>query len=163
MPQSLIHLPESADFVILGCHITIWNHKITSWDGLVGRITDIIRSGNSDRDTLYQFEKHGISFETAIRNCIMELKDDADILGWMIRRHYDISRINGNTADDTRDIILDFSKSEAGRIMAAHIIEKIKRCNSWQKLYSELHQRSEFSEDMKNKIIGELKQQCRKV
>ena len=93
MPQSLIHLPKDAEFEIGGWDIIIRNHKIVNSDSLFLLITNMIGMDDSNRDTLYQFEKHGISYEAAIEYCVHELDNQVDLLRILIFWNYDYPKI----------------------------------------------------------------------
>ena len=162
MPQSLTQLPKKAGFYIVGWDIIIRNHRVTGM-GLFWDIMRIIRGVNSDRQTLTEFEKHGISFEAAIECCASEMEHDVNMLT-NIMWHGDIlESVFGTTQMlDTRSKCEDFSKSMAGRKIAEIYIEKIRICDNWGELYDEFHYTSEFIKDIKNRIVEELKQ-CRRV
>ena len=155
MTQSLTQLPKDATFRIAGWTIIIRNHEVMYIHGLIGEMMNIIHVGESDRDTLYQFEKHGISFEMAIEYCAKELEENSDVLKLFISRYYDMC--------DSISLDVGFSKSDAGRIIAGQFVEKIRSCDNWEELYNELHLTSMFQKEMKNKIKREMEQQCRKV
>ena len=165
MPQSLTRLPENTRFKILGNGITIKNHKI-EWTGdLIGEIMYIIESEDTDRNSLYQFEKYGISFEMAIEESVRGLEEDIRVLGYLVYWHLsifdEIGRINDNCIDYT---VMDFSKSVAGRNAAGQYIDAIRNCNDWGELYDLLRVTSKFQKNMEKKNLMEIReQQCRKV
>ena len=150
MPQSLTQLPEEADIRIARKNVTIQNHKVLERGGLTGRIRLIIEDENSDIQSLYQFEKHGVSYEAAIEYCAQEFEEDAVILANFIVRNLNERRA------------LSFSESVAGRKIAEQFIEKIRSCDNWGELYEELHRSSRFHQEIVDKISTEL-EQCRKV
>ena len=164
MPQSLIQLPKTAEFVICGERIRIKDHRFMSSYSYFFKIMSIIKDSKSDSDTLYQFEKHGISYEATIEHCAYELEHDADALFNVIYWIYRIRNITGANINKNWNVIGDFSESGAGGKIAEQIIEKIRSCENWGQLYEEMHPESRFSEDMKKKTRKEMiQQQCRKV
>ena len=164
MGQSLIQMPKEAKFEIAGWPIRIRRYMATNVDGLSGRIWHIIQDGDSDRQSLYQFEKRGVSFEAAIECCVSEMEHDGNMLTNIIW-HGNIlkSVFHPSQMLNTRSKCKDFSESMAGRKIAEQFIEKIRSCDNWGELYDEMQMTSKFNQDMKNRIIYELEQQCRKV
>ena len=160
MPQSLIQLPETADFKIIRYHVKMKNHVFPG-DGLMGRIIAIIGSEISNRDTLYQFEKHGISFEAAIECCAAELEQRAWILENIIFWIYCIQKRPTNKY--VTRVLPDYVKSVEGRKIAAQLIEKIRSCSDWGELYDELKITSKFNINIKQNITDGMTHQCRKV
>ena len=159
MPQSLIQLPKIADFEIGMCPVIIRSNKVIQIGGLMGNILYIIQNAESDRNILYQFEEHGISFETAIEECARELEYDIETLGNFIYWNMNYIQVSaGMTTNKDLDIIYKFAESEAGKKIAAQFIEKIRGCNNWEEIYDELHQKSSFQKEMKNRIQTEIKQ-----
>ena len=162
MPQSMTKMPEEADFDISLYPVTIWNHKVEQLGGLLGVITGIIRDENMDRNTLYQFEEHGISFETAIEECVCELENNTDTLGNIVAWN----KMHGKTTETLYkdwDDACKFSKGVTGRNIAEQYIEKIRSCNNWDELYDEMQQTSKFSKYMGSQMMAGVKEQCRKV
>ena len=158
MPQNLIQLPKKADFRIAGWTITIRNHKVAESSGLIGCIMKVADDVKSNRDTLYQFEKHGINFETAIEECARELEYDIETLGNFIYWNMNYIKVSaGMTTNKDLDIIYKFAESEAGKKIAAQFIEKIRGCNNWEEIYDELQLTTKFSKYMKERIIKEIK------
>ena len=153
MGQSLTQMPKKTDFKICGWEISIMEHKARGSEGLYGRIVFIVEDPESNRDTIQQFEKYGISFEAAIECCAEELEENPGVLAWFISWEYDM----GDSG-----FIAGFSESEAGRSTATQLMEKIRSCDNWVELYDELHHSSRFQKEMKSKILKEL-EQCPKV
>ena len=153
MPQSLTQLPKDAYFRILGWEIKIRNHKIWGYfdSGFFGVMMHIIRDADSNKQTLYQYEKHGISFEMVIECCAQEFEEDAVILANIITRELHERRS------------FSFSESAAGRKIAEQFIEKIRSCDDWGELYDEMYETSKFRKDIKNRIREGLEQQWHKV
>ena len=163
MAQNLIGMPKTADFKINGYDITIRDHMILNTDGLFGDIMDMIRSSHTNIDTLCQFEKHGISFETAIEYCAKELEHNAEIFTGVIYWYYnDFEGLKENSDNGFWEPIHAFSKSAAGKAFAEQHIEKIRSCGNWGELHDELKKTSKFSVDMRNRITVEMKR-CLKV
>ena len=163
MPQSITQLPMYADFKILRYHFTIRYHKVREVERLFGNIMWIIVDTNSDGQTLRQFEKHGISFETMIEECARELEHDVGVLAWFICLNHNADTIRGpNILENKWSACLNFSKSDAGRNIADQFIEKIRSCDNWDQLYEEIHPQNIFCKNMEKRIIMELKQ-CHKV
>ena len=162
MPQSLTQMPKEASFVIRGWPIRIRDHEVVSDDGLFGEIMHMVKRPNTDRRVLARLEEHKINYETAIEYCARELENNTVILANIINWYYNMGDIEKASWQYNRNIILDFSKMDAGRAIASQFIEKIRSCENWQELYDEMHLTSKFSKDMKKKIIREIKQ-CRKV
>ena len=163
MGQSLIQMPKSAYFDIEGYTITIRDHKVENFGGLLGKIAGIIGDEVfSHRLILEEFEKHGVSYEAVIEWCAYELEHDTNILESIIRDQY------GYHEDAEHDYIRHkniriFSKSEKGRNMANQFIEKIRSCENWGELYDELHPRSKFQREMGCRAIKEIEYSCHRV
>ena len=153
MPPNMLQLPKEADFLICGWQIYIQNHRAVKGYNLFPRIMGIIRSVNSDRQTLTEFEKHGISYEAAIECCAEELEENPGVLVWFISWMYVIR--------NSKEPTVGFSKSKRGRFIADQLVEKIRNCDGWVELYDELHHSSRFQKEMKKRIIKELKEQNR--
>ena len=161
MTQNLIQLPKEALFEVGKRLITIMDHKVMNRWGLLDTILLIVRSFDSDRQTLYQFEEHKVSFEAAIEYCAAELEHDTDALFCVVYGKYAIQNIRGLGIDKTYYLIEDFSKSVAGRKIAEQLIEKIRSCDNWGELYDEMLYTSKFTKDMRKRMIKELKEQNR--
>ena len=159
MPQSLIQLPKTAEFVIRGWNVTIENHKIVNDEmGLFSTIIGVVDTSGSNKQTLYQLEKLGISFESAIECCASELELDVNILSEIIWYHIGMQKPASILENEEgKDLFLYFSKSVTGRIIADQYIEKIRSCNNWEELYEELNLKSKFRKDMTKKIRTGLK------
>ena len=149
MGQSLTRLPKEAEFEIDGWPIEIHNHCIAHEDGLTGNIMSIILKPDSDRNTLKQFEKYGISFEMVIEKCVYELEYNTTILTFYI------TGINEDN-ESYWGKVNQFSASDAGRRIAGQVIEKIRSCDDWGMLYDELHFSSRFQKEIKKKIEKEM-------
>ena len=161
MPQSLIQLPKEADFKIDGRDIEIWDHKFGNDGGLIWHIICIIHSPFSNRETLTELEKHGISFEAVIEYCVTELERDIDIRTHIINWYHNIRNyLECNTTDEWI-AIYNFSKSMTGKKIADKLVEKIRSCDNWEELYDELHRDSRFQKDLKKRIIGKMEQKFR--
>ena len=152
MPQSLTQLPKTADVDIAGCDIYIRDHKVVTADGLFGAITWIVSDGDSNRETLYQFEKYGINFESAIECCAHELECDVRVL------IYAIMQYAPSLLEDRRELLADFLESRAGRAIADMYAEKIRSCSNWGELYDEMDHKSKFQKDVGNKINADVDQ-----
>ena len=183
MPQSLTQLPETAEFEIGGWCLVIRDHKVVSDGGLWEFINHVVN--NIRGQSLYQFEKHGISFEAAIEYCAYEYENYAEpltnLIFWqyniesyktdIIRQYltlrnypfgqYNIESYKTDSRGSCLQNIDDFSKSNAGRKIAAQYIEKIRSCDNWGDLYDEMRLTSRFNKDVKNRIIQELEEQNR--
>ena len=158
MPQNLIQMPKDAEFEICGWLIEIRNHAVMLMDGLFGMMMHIIKDEGSDKQTLYQFEKYGVSFEAAIECCAWELENGVDVLARAISDKYRLWRALPKNIGHSEH---DFSESAAGRAVADQYIEKIRSCDNWGDLYAELHPTSKFSMDINTKIdVGIV---CHKV
>ena len=156
MPQNLIQIPETVEFSVLGYFVAIKNHEFATYYGLFGRINDIIRDSYSSGETLYQFEKHGISYEAAIECCVSELEHDTNVLANAISGHYKIWVDNKEGVNWLT--LVDFSGSDTGRVMASQFIEMIRSCDDWEQLYDHMQLNSKFQKEMKGKINGWLEQ-----
>ena len=160
MPQSLTQLPKDADFRVLGWEIQTRNHRIINCaHGLWGVIIDIIRDSDSSMDTLYQFEKQGISWEMAVECFAHELEYHDTALSDTICWCYDNLEIKKMFTEKTLERIDGFSESAAGRKIAEQFIEKIRNCDDWEELYDEMQMTGKFRKDMKRRIKRELKKQ----
>ena len=162
MPQNLIQLPKKADFRIAGWTITIRNHKVAESSGLIGCIMKVADDVKSNRDTLYQFEKHGINFETAIEECVMEIEYDTYALAWVIGRYHDFLTIEITDWPAYRRIRANVIKSSAGKAVVNQFIENIRSCDDWGELYDKLQLTTKFNKDAK-KIIKKGIDQCHKT
>ena len=162
MPQSLIQLPKDAEFEIEEWCIKIEDHQMMYGAGLFTVMMDIVKGGYSHRNTLYQFEKHGISFEAAIECCVRELEYDTDAFIDFIRQYCDGMKYMGSVADSLRGCGA-FSESEIGRKIATQFVEKIRSCDDWDEFCTEMSQKSKFITYIKKKIKEEMRQQCRKI
>ena len=151
MIQSLTQLPKTAKFRIGGWGITIQNHKVKYPYSLFDCILDIIMDPRSDRQMLYQFEGHGISWEMIIEECVRELEEDTDVFA------HSLNRYNNTWVDWAHSIA--FSESVAGRKIAGLLVEKIRSCDNWDDLYDEMQRRTKFHKDMRKRINKELKKQ----
>ena len=156
MGQSLTRLPKTADFEIRGVVIQIRDHKCNSYWGLWGKIIDFIEYSETDKEHLRQFEKHGISFETVIEECVHEMEHDADILANFINLYYSARFIKSEM--ERRKRTYAFSKSDAGRRIAGQVIERIRSCDNWDELYDEFKRTGKFRTEMGHIIESELKQ-----
>ena len=167
MPQSLIQqLPKTVDIEFrgidgdpwtlkirnnkikdkIGWSIKMYNHKIADGDTLFGSIIWIIKLDDGNQ-MLNKFEKHGISFETAIERCAKELEENPGVLEFFITWDCGWKKSSQSAAS--------FSESAAGRIIAGQFVEKIRSCGDWVELEDELDMSSRFRKDMYNRIIGE--------
>ena len=164
MPQNLIRLPKIADIRFTGRDVTIRNHKVVERGGLTSRIMRITNDQGSNRQTLVEFEKHGINSEMAIEECVRELEEDVNTLAHAVFMYWDREDIlKYYTGKKWDDGIFAFTKNKTGRIIADQYIEKIRSCDNWGDLYDELHHTSKFQKYMKKRIKEEMRQQCRKV
>ena len=161
MPQNLIQLPKEAYFPVSITTITIQDHKVVNRYGLFGKIGSITRRSNSDMQSLYQFEKHGVSFEAAIEECARELEHDIHILANAISDHYEIWEKDDGC--NRWNNLCDFAASETGRVMASQFIEMIRSCDNWEQLYDHMQLNSKFQKEMKGKINRWMEQQCLKI
>ena len=165
MSQSLTQLPETANIGIGRTYTTIVNHKVTGdYSGIIGQILSVTKCPECDRYSLAEFEKHGISFEAAIENSVLDLEDDnpnglASIVYW----EYNMRDFGGEHISMNQWASNVFAKSAAGRIMAEQLVEKIRSCNNWEELYDELHMSSQFQKDMKSRLVREIKRYCLRV
>ena len=161
MPQSLTQLPETASFEIGGCHVKIDDHKVVDWFLFV-YVWSIINEVDSDLQTLTEFEKHGISFESLIEYCVHELECKEYALTKLIW-HNDLGECSmKDSVAGIWETNHNYSKSVEGRNIAEQLVEKIRSCDDWNELYEEIHWKSKFHKYMKSKIIKEL-EQCLRV
>ena len=156
MPQRIVQLPKKAEFEIMGCPIIINDHRIMNYCDIFDEVMNIIQHSDYDRHALDQFEKYGVCFKDAIKYYIRELKYDTKSLVYVVFRHYNVHKNTRKQNNDLWDIIRDFSESEAGAMITRRFIDKINNCGNWGELYSEMHNTSRFSLDLKSRIIWEL-------
>ena len=161
MAQSLTRLPKTAEFSIQRIHVKINDHKMEPHTDLLDIIMNINKDEFSDRNTLSQFEKHGISWKMAVEQCVKEMQYDTDVLGWIIFWNVNISTSKVALKNYDDKITCAFSKSVAGRHIATQFIEEIRRCNNWGELHDQMHWKSRFGKDVEKQIIEGLK--CHKV
>ena len=155
--QSIVRLPEMVDFKIGRWPVIIWDHRITDSGGLLNVIKNLAGDMQADRETLSQFEDHGISYETAIECCIGELEEDPHILAEFIYWDYKIEKSKKSYYQGKISNELGFFvNSEMGRNIADHIIEKLRDCQNWGELYDEMHPDSKFNEDIIKQIREEM-------
>ena len=155
MPQNLIRLPKTAEFVMGEYQITIWNHEYTNESGLFTVIMSV--SNGWPIQTLYLFENNGVSYEALIECCTHELEYNARILAHFINWYCIDLKYTESVVESTRRT-LAFSKSEAGRKIAIQFVEKIRSCGNWDELYDEMKLTGKFGTDIKKKIKEEMKQ-----
>ena len=159
MPQSLTQLPEMTDMKILGWEIKIRNHNVLGYfdSGLFAIIMGIMDDYDCDRKTLYQLEKHGISYEAAIECCVREIEHISSVFTGFIWRHCEPFKMIDINVEKNYEKVHDFSESVGGRMIADQIVEKIRSCENWGELYDELHMSSRFQKEMENRIKKEIK------
>ena len=163
MPQSLIRLPKKADIEIVEVRIEIRDHKVPNKGGLMWFIMYLIQNHYSNKQTLVELEKYGVSYEAAIEYCAEEWEHDVNIRAYIISEYHSKWHSLETDTEDAWEYMINFSKSVTGIKIANQFVEKIRSCDNWGELYDELRQNSRFQKDMKNRIINELEQQCRKV
>ena len=157
MTQSLVQLPESAHFIIEGWVVEIKNHRVTDDGGLTGWIMGIVMSGYSNRDSLAEFEKHGISYEAAIEECCCELEDRTEVLADFIDIWYNSQSMWDNEYTFTWEQIHTFSKNSRGVKFAEEFIDRMRSCEDWGEFYDEMHCGNKFHKDMAKKTMMEIK------
>ena len=164
MPQSLIQLPKTAHIKLSAGNISIKDHKVTKdllGAGLFGLILSAIKN-NDWNNALPQVESCKISFEAFIETCVKEIEDDVKF-GFNLLWNY--------PTDSNWSQQGDFVSGRTGKMIAEQFIEKIRSCENWDELYTEMHPASMFQKEMKNKITRgvkeqidmEMRQQCRKA
>ena len=160
MPQSLTQLPKTTEFKIWGRWIVIDDHEVINHDGLFVTMMHVINDEGSDKQTLYQFEKEGINFESAIERCAYELEYDPQLIALFIWDyvHPEIRKFDANVTWSEMGI---FSESVACRKIVEQLIDKIRSCNDWQDFYDEMQETTKFHKDVKKRMIKELKEQNR--
>ena len=156
MPQSLTRLPKEASFKFYWHTITIQNHRVVYMGGFFGIIVDTIQSIDSSSQSLYQLEKHGISFEMAIEYCAHEFEHDISVLAYNIGNYGMPAIMKFDSNHDGWIPLLNFSESKKGRAIAEQFIEKIRSCSNWKELCDELCKKSEFSKNLKKQLSGEV-------
>ena len=160
VPSCSAQLPKTADFEIGRQRIIIQDHMIEGNLDIFNIIMDIVRNSSSDRHTLYQFEKQGISYEVATEICAYNLEHGILVLENHILNYHELELI----IDKYRMMFnpaaaYNFSESVKGLKNAALLVEKIKSCNNWGEFYDEMHPKSKFSKYIKKKIVKEMKEQ----
>ena len=167
MPQSLTQLPKTVKCEIGRLIVIINDHAVSGDKGFLNIIMVIISDSTSHRDILADFEKYGISFEMVIEACVRDLEDHTMPLAHLIYWHYSSKNTMKVLKDKKRyRMILAFSESAAGKVVAEQIIEKIRSCDDWQELRDELHLQSEFQKGMRKKLkkkIREMTRRCLRV
>ena len=149
----MTRLPNTADIEILGWSIEIRNHQVVNYDcRFFDVIMDLVSDVRSDRETLYQFEKHGISFEMVVEECVKELEEDTLALVSLIFGHYKLSKIVYADKGSTWLEKCAFSAGRTGRKIVDRIVEKIRDCNDWGELYDEMNPESRFHKEIIKKI-----------
>ena len=158
MPQSLIQLPKEADIIAgyKGTLLSIRNHKVVPTGTLFEWILRLIWNHNSWGNAVTLMEKKGLMFEAVIECCVRELEDDTGLLARVGLWDQDIwYAVN---PPDNADANYAFSESDAGRNIAAQLIDKIRSCNDWEQLRSEMNHTSGFYQDLKVRYIKEWEQ-----
>ena len=131
MPQDMTRLPQTTYFRILGAGMTIRNHKIIHRNGgLITWMMDLINDPSSNRDILTEFEKHGISFEAAVEQCVRELEDCAEPLAHCFARYPPFKRIKILKGAARMYTFIEFQKSMSGRKIAESFVDKIRSCEN---------------------------------
>ena len=133
--QSIVGFPESAEIVICGWNIEIQDQKAANEGGLFWDIMAASRMPDCNRQSLSQFEKYNISFESVINYCAEELEENPETLADILFTHYKIRVIMHKDIYDRHNKFVSFSASPAGRYIADQYAEKIRDCDSWQELY----------------------------
>ena len=118
----------------------------------------MVRSQRSDKKSLYEFEKQGISFEMIIENCVRELENNTKLLAYHINTSPPIRKINNRSDKITLKRIIAFTAGEEGMKLAGRYIEMIRSCNNWEDLYDQMLPTSEFWKEMNDRIHAEFKQ-----
>ena len=152
--QEIVQLVKEADFWIGESQITIKNHKVIDFHGLLSTIIGI--TAEHDRNTLSRFEDHGISLEAVIECCVDEVENNPAKLSRIIIWKYGDIYYN----DEIMNKTLAFMKSDAGIIFAEQLIEKIRDCKNWADMYDLIQKDSKFHKDMK-KTIEKVLKSCR--
>ena len=163
MPQSLTRLPKTAHILHRGMYIRIKDHEviktchrdpgdIIDWVAEQARVPDLFNwlatlscNGNWT-DVVAQMEQQGINYEMVIEHCVTALENTPGVLGTYIYNHYKI----------TGDLIacVNFSKSAAGRRTSDELVVRIRNCNNWRELFTEM--------SLKNKSYGSLRKLIKK-
>ena len=148
MPQSLTGLPETANIMIGGYVITIRNHGIRGSRSLFENIMTVVyNNSNENREILVEFEKYKVSYEAVIERCAMEIEKDTAVLVNVVFYDEDENQL----LHDAWGGLLKFSKSDAGRVMAGQLIDKIRDCNNWGELYDEMQMTSKFKKEIRRR------------
>ena len=148
-------MPKQMSVQIQGWPVTIHNHRVTSKDGLFGRIAVIVRYPDSYRESLAEFEKYGINFEMVVEYCACELLDDPLILAG-VTWHYNIKTFKHTPSTILWNRITMFSKSIVGRHIADQFIDKIRNCDNWGELYDIMHPQNKFNRNIRSRMTAEL-------
>ena len=156
MVQSLVRLPENADIKIGRWYVSIKNHRVVTTCGLLGRILGMIDDPDTDIGILSEFEKHGVSYEAVIEECVAEF-DRISVIKYIMRFVYKF-KMNGVYVEEDQEIFNSFSKSDIGVTLEDKLVDKIRSCRNWDELYNEFHSTSKFSIDLKKIIKEEITQ-----
>ena len=159
MTQSIVGFPESADFEICGHIIKIRFHKIIHHGGFFALALNILADSDANRQTLAEFEGHGISYESFIECCITELEENpetfARIINWIDHTSQQVIPLH---SAGKWDHVLLFSQSSRGMEMAEEFEEKIRNYENWGEFYDDLKPASKFIKEMKKHLKMEIKQ-----
>ena len=166
MPLSLTQMPKQAYIEFEGedgetIEVAIENYETFSNCGLFYEIMDIVNWLDLGSQILNKFEKHGVSFETAIEYCVEEIEKNTRVRVWLIWWHHPV-KVADDPPGSHWDRINIFLNSATGGAIIEQYIEKIRNCDNWEELYDEFHHTSKFQQDMKSRICKEL-EQCPKV
>ena len=154
MKQEIIQLPETTEIKpSRGYTLLIKNHEVVNPSGLFEWITIVI-GNNIWKNTVKQMQDKAVSFEAVIEWCITELEERPVILSEIIWYFFKISY---NTNEPDKMVLQwnknrEFSKSEAGRVIADQFIEKLRDCHNWDELGTEMNLQSRFNIDMKQQM-----------
>ena len=154
MTQNMTGMPETAEFRVRGYLVTIENHEVENWGGLLD-IMWCVTNVDRDKDILSKFEKHGVSFAAAIKCLIQETSSKNDMIARALQRHYGTCVVESEIINQ-RDKIIVFIKNPQGELMMKQFTDKIKKCNNWIELYDVLDLTSRFQRDAAETIRNKV-------
>ena len=164
MPQSLTQLPQTAEFVICGERIQIKDHRVVNYNySLLGAIIRIARHNRIiGKNSLQQFEEHGINLDVAIEECVYDIENNQAALAYAVYWSNDIFKLRTVIHIYTEKEPYNFMASGAGRNIATLYTDAVRECDNWEDLHDLLNFKSSFQNEMSDRILKEMVY-CRKV
>ena len=140
-----IFIETSFTFLEIKNHIVTTHQCLMQWLVSVARYGDLDQIGPHIRPHMIQ---QGFRFDAFIEECIRNMQDPkmfAFVFFWY--RVY-----------DPANMLEKFSATKTAAKIALGIIIELKKCHDWDQLFDLMNADSDFSEEIKNRIQGGVKQ-----